>query len=120
MKLESYTLLETYFDGIWSKDFNSDTHVSILCWICDTVMALDYIKEMPIEVDVIIACYVGPFPCASIYYEDKSFRNVYDEIEALCYKIYKEYGFKHFYDYVANNSDRINKKIKELKDYRSV
>ena len=118
MKEKSYTLVGPDFAATMSiNSFDIGIYISTLCWVVDTIMGLDYIKKMPIAVELITAEYMGPFPSIAIYYEDKSFKNMHDEIEALSEKIFHDSDFKQYFDYVANNRDRIAKAVKAYQDY---
>ena len=111
MESKAYTLIEADYIGEMLLGINDVTiQASILCWVVDTVAARQEMQALPVLLELIVASYVGPYPCMALHYEDPTYpayEELYSLVETWSEELVKSASFGSYADYVAKHGDRI-------------
>lgn len=109
MEFKGYQLVEPDFTGsLFANGVDSGVSVSILCWLVDTMAARKELQVLPVSLELIVANYVGPYPCMALHYLDpNATEDVSPLVEAWSEELVNGAGFNAYFDYVTTHSARI-------------
>lgn len=115
MEEKGYQLVEPVFCSPLIHEVSDETTIAILHWLIDELKEDPTIKELPIEIDVIIIYRYEPFPGIGIHYLNDDTDDLDLLIEQKLEELYKSLPFSRFYGYIIKNKEAINNTIQKLK-----
>lgn len=109
MKANGYHLIEPAFTGaLSSSNVDTGVYVSILCWLVDTLGARQELQALSVSLELVVACYMGPYPCMALRYQDPAAtEDLSSQVEAWSQELVRASNFGAYIDYVTTHSARI-------------
>ncbi len=90
-----------------------DVVITIMHWLVSLLRNDEYLKTLPVEIEVIAACYTGKYPCIAIHYLQKLNVNIEKEVLSKIENYCTSLSFASFYNHIKENSKDIQKTINE-------
>jgi hypothetical protein len=109
MEVNGYQLIEPDFAGtLSSSNVDAGVYISILCWLVDTIGARPEMQALPVSLELMVASYLGPYPCMALRYQDPAAtEDLSHQVEAWSQELVRAGNFRAYFDYITTHSARI-------------
>ena len=116
--MKGYHLIEHdhYLTELITSGIPEDVVITIMHWLVNLLRNDEYLKTLPIEIEVIAVCYTDKYPCIGIHYLQKlnvNLENLELEILSKIEKYCTSLSFASFYNHIKENSKDIQKAISD-------
>ena len=111
--MKGYQLIEHNFivTNLLNKGLPDETVISIMSWLVYLLKNDNYLKDLPINIEIIKVTYEEKYPCIGVHYIDDSLLDLESIILNKIEDYYHNSSFQSFYDYVQSCPSIVSEQI---------
>ena len=117
MEPRGYQLIENKFTSDVIHQTPLEWHIPLFMWLVD-ILNKDIVTLYPIEIELIAAKYILPYPCIAVHCLNGNPENL--DIAPVFIKkieeIHNTASFLNFNKYIVENQDQIKKEVARFKE----
>jgi len=90
---------------------------AVLCWFVALLRQEPTLASLPIEIELIVANYVGKYPCIGVHYRDPNLHDV-EPFILSCLALYRDSKpFGDFHQYLLEHEEEVSAFKKRFDEY---
>lgn len=119
---KGYQLIEDDFTSEIVRSYPNEQMASaVLYWLVALLRQEPLLASLPIDIELIVANYVGKYPCIGVHYHQVDFD--VDQVEPLILSLMRSYrenrSFGEFHQYLVSHQEEVSAFRKQFDDYAS-